>query len=232
MHDQRFAQPPYQPGNANVIRAPFPSALRPPRERYLRDWSIVRRARFNAAKRCERKQAASTLAFAIAGVIGFLVPVYTLLFDDALSHHAKSVLDFTAFVIGALSLVLGLIEQAKDYPAKARRFDFCGRRVNSVLRRLTITPVIEGEDLHPLIVEYERALDECDLNHDDIDHELALVQEELALAPAPELRKRAAARLRRLRWLERFQVYGLYVFAWLGPVLIGVVIWFFLPPAS
>jgi hypothetical protein len=230
MHDPRFAWQPHQPGNANIIRAPFPSGARSPRERYLKDWSLVRRARFNAAKRCERKQAASTLAFAIAGVVGFLVPVYTLLFDDALSHHAKSVLDFTAFVIGALSLVLGLIEQAKDYPARARRFDLCGRRVNSVLRRLTIAPALEDEDLSPLIAEYERALEECEHNHDEIDHEVAVLQEELALAPAPELRRRAITRLRRLRWSERVHTYGLYVSAWIGPLLIGILIWLFLPP--
>jgi hypothetical protein len=92
---------------------------------YLRDWRLVKRARFNAAKRFERKQNASTIAFAFAGIIGFLVPVYALLFKDALTAHTKNVLDFTAFITGALSLGLGLMEQAKDYPAKARRFDQC-----------------------------------------------------------------------------------------------------------
>ncbi len=232
MHDPRFAPPPHEPAGANIIRAPFVSAPRSLRERYLREWSLVRRARFNAAKRCERKQDASTLAFAMAGVVGFLVPVYTLLFDDALSHHAKAVLDFTAFVTGALSLVLGLIEQAKDYPAKARRFDLCGRRINSVLRKLTIAQDIGDDELRALIAEYERALEECEINHDDIDHELAVVQDELAQAPSADPRRRAIARLRRLRWLERCRVYGLYVSAWVGPLLIGTLIWLFLPPPA
>ena len=96
----------------------------------------MKRARFNAAKRFEKKQSASTLAFALAGVIGFLLPVYTLLFTYALAIHTKNVLDFTAYVTGALSLMVGLIEQAKDYPARARRFDQCGRRVNALVRRL------------------------------------------------------------------------------------------------
>lgn len=100
------------------------------RERYLRDWKLVKRARFNAAKRYERKQSASTIAFALAGIVGFLFPIYALVFREALSVHSENVLDFTAFVMGGLSLMLGLIEQAKDYPAKARRFDHCGRRVN------------------------------------------------------------------------------------------------------
>ena len=104
------------------------------RDKYLRDWKAVKRARFNAAKRFEKKQSASTLAFALAGVIGFLLPVYTLLFTYALAIHTKNVLDFTAYVTGALSLMVGLIEQAKDYPARARRFDLCGRRVNALVR--------------------------------------------------------------------------------------------------
>jgi hypothetical protein len=176
MHGGRFAP------NPNVV-APFqrPSLSRTsPKQKYSRDWKLVKRARFNAAKRYERKQSASTLAFALAGIIGFLVPVYTLIFRDALTPHGKNVLDFTAFVTGALSLTLGLIEQAKDYPAKYRRFDLCGRMVNKVVRRLTITNIEHDEDLEPLIREYEAALESCGDNHDDIDYEIAKWQEELA----------------------------------------------------
>src|SRR3979409_646541 len=129
MQDQRFGRQPSAidwTGREPRSRPPPASA----RDKYLGDWRLVKRARFNAAKRYERKQSASTIAFALAGIIGFLVPVYTLIFKEALGEHTKSVLDFTAFVTGSLSLILGLIEQAKEYPAKVRQFDLCGRRVN------------------------------------------------------------------------------------------------------
>jgi hypothetical protein len=73
--------------------------------------------------------------------------------------------------------------QPKDYPAKVRRFDLCGRRVNSVLA---------GRLPH------------------SIDCEMAMAPEELnkALGPA---RDKAARKLGRLNWSERFQIYWLYV---------------------
>lgn len=242
MQDQRFAQrsPPDWTGRPHLRVAPPELTAR---DTYLRNWKLVKRARFNAAKRFERKQSASTIAFALAGIIGFLVPIYALLFKDALSVHTKNVLDFTAFVTGALSLTLGLMEQAKDYPAKARRFDQCGRKVNSVLRRLTITPITRDEALRPLVEEYEKALEDCAENHDDVDREIARAEEEIdvakdrerstpdadqrAIAGARRFRRSAEWKLTRLKWFERLQIYWLYAAMWTTPPAIGLMLWLF-----
>jgi hypothetical protein len=153
------------------------------------------------------------------------------------------VLDFTSFITGALSLGLGLMEQAKDYPAKARRFDQCGRKVNSVLRRLTISAVTSEEGLRPLVEEYEKALEECSENHDDIDRDLARAEEEIdfakdreratphadqrAFRAARDLRKAAERKLLRLKWIERLQIYWLYGLMWTIPPAIGLMLWRF-----
>jgi hypothetical protein len=216
-------RPPIELAVAAAARRPVSA-----RDKYLRDWKIVKRARFNAAKRFERKQDASTMAFAFAGVIGFLLPFYLLLFKDALTTHTKSVLDFTAYVTGALSLMLGLIEQAKDYPAKARRFDLCGRRVNVLVRRLTFS-VPYDQDLYPLIEQYERALEECGENHDDIDYDIALAQQELEDAVDKE---RAKRQLARLKLIEDAKIYWLYAATWVMPALIGILLWWTLYPEA
>lgn len=201
----------------------------PPRayEKYLRDWKAVKRARFNAAKRFERRQSASTLAFAVAGVIGFLLPFYVLLFKDALAPHTKNVLDFTAYVTGALSLLVGLIEQAKDYPSKAHRFDRCARRVNALVRRLAFAAP-HDYDLYPLIEQYERALEECGENHDDIDYAIALAQQQLEEAFD---REAARSELRRLKLLESASIYWLYAATWVTPALFGIFLWWALYPS-
>lgn len=66
----------------------------------------MKAARFNAAKRFEIKHSASTLSFAVAGIVGFLVPVFPLVFTNV-SEHSARVLEFTSFVTGALSITLG-----------------------------------------------------------------------------------------------------------------------------
>jgi SMODS and SLOG-associating 2TM effector domain family 5 len=227
MLQDRFAplavRPPIELAVAAVARSPASA-----REKYLRDWKVVKRARFNAAKRFESKQSASTLAFALAGVIGFLLPFYTMLFVDALSSHTKNVLDFTAYVTGALSLMVGLIEQAKDYPAKARRFDQCGRRVNVLVRRLTLF-VRHDQDLYALIEDYEKALEECGENHDGIDYDIALAQQQLEDAVDKDWAKR---RLARLKLIESATIYWLYTAIWVLPALVGVLLWWSLYPGA
>lgn len=199
------------------------------RDKYLSNWNVVKRARFNAAKRFERKQDASTLAFALAGVFGFLLPIYTTIFQDSISVHTRNVLDFTGFVTGSLSMVIGLIEQAKDYPAKARRFNECGRKVNSALQRLTLMNGAADLDLQPILEEYERALHECGENHDEIDYEIARTQQALkSAAHQPEQKRKLAA----LRRREAVQIYGLYWAIWIGPLTLSAMLLLLAPPGQ
>ncbi|MBI1649346.1 SLATT domain-containing protein [Hyphomicrobium sulfonivorans] len=210
------------------------------RDRYLNNWNVVKRARFNAAKRFERKQDASTLAFALAGVFGFLLPIYTTIFQDSISVHTRNVLDFTGFVTGSLSMVIGLIEQAKDYPAKARRFDECGRKVNSALQRLTLMNGVADRELQPILEEYERALHECGENHDEIDYEIARSQQALSRLDQQNLepeklkqeRLEQKKKLAALRRREAVQIFGLYWAIWIGPLLLSAMLLLLVPPGQ
>lgn len=199
------------------------------RAKYMRDWSIVKRARFNAAKRFERRQSVSVLAFAVAGICGFLVPYFTLQFDHSLAPHSKRILDFTSQTAGMLLLIIGLIEQARDYPAQARRLDKCGRDVNKVLRRVSMLNPIETEELGRIVADYEKALEECEINHDHIDRDIAQAEDDLRHEDASR-RAEAKKRLFWLKWSERTQIYSLYVTTCFAPVAVGVVMWFALAP--
>ena len=195
------------------------------KEKFARDWKLVKRARFNAAKRYEHKNDASILAFAVAGMAGFLVPVYTLIFKDDLTAHLKNALDFSSYVTGAMSLILGLVEQAKEHSEKSRRFDLCGRQVNSVLRKLNTTSITSEDDLKRLVGEYERALEKCVENHDDIDYELAKAQQAVEDARDEETKKQALKSLRWTKWQRAVQTYWLYAFIWLSPLVFGIFLW-------
>lgn len=194
------------------------------REKYRRDWRVVKRARFNAAMRFEKKQDASTMAFALAGLFGFLVPIYTLIFSEAITHFAKNVLDFTSYVIGALALVVGLIEQSRDYLSRARRFQECGREVNKVLRKSTFTERLTDDDFRQLIDQYEKALDDCGDNHNETDYEIAQAQEDMKNSD-PARRKESRSALRWLKAKQFLNVYGLYTVIMLAPIAIALVIW-------
>lgn len=187
---------------------------------YERQWTIVKGARFNAAKRFERKHAASTLAFAVAGVVGFLVPVYQLIFSD-LSVGAGRTLDFTSFATGALSMTLGLYDLGQNHPERARQFHECGKEINRCLRKLTF--VSTSAQLRHLINEYETAIDACQGNHDDIDYEIAAAKWRLKKATDADARKIewSILLLKIEAWLGTF---WLYVLIWLMPLLVPCVL--------
>lgn len=214
------------------------------RQKHMANWRTVKAARFNAAKRLERKQRVSTFALAVAGVVGFIVPVFTLTFDQSLSKHVKSIVEFSSYVIGTMSLTIGLVEQAKDYPTQAKRFDKCGRAVNSTLRKLRNNPHADLSFISELTREYETAINECEINHDTnderialLDHHLRDIKHKLKDDSLPEQRRKNLAR--DLRWtraelwsargLEAVSIYLIYAFVWFAPVAIALIVWHYVP---
>jgi SMODS and SLOG-associating 2TM effector domain family 5 len=194
------------------------------RRDYLHDWAIVKRARFNAAKRYERKQQASNLAFATLGVVGFMLPYFLLNFHDLLSATTHKLLDFVGYATGLFALVIGLVELARGYESMARRLNTSALEVNSALRKLRATPRIDQDTLNHLVAEYEAALERCDINHDDIDREIAQAQQshhETRAAPQPQ----HLQRLSKLKWREFFEIWGMYLFILPLPGLCALVLW-------
>lgn len=215
----------------------YAAELQEARSRYLREWGLLKRARFNAAKRFERKHQASMLAFAMAGVAGIALPFFTQLFGDAMSQHTRHVFELYGYLAGVLAFGLGLVEQARGYESLSRRFDECGRRVNATLRKLRNNPALDEYVLEQLAGEYQQALDLCDVNHDDIDREIALAQDDREMlrgaGDPTSLKLRAAAdrRLAALRWQESFEIYWLYWVALLAPIMLAVAAWALLAKA-
>ncbi len=195
------------------------------RRDYLHDWAIVKRARFNAAKRYERKQQASNLAFATLGVVGFMLPYFLLNFHELLSAATHKLLDFVGYATGLFALVIGLVELARGYESMARRLNTSALEVNSVRRRLRAANRIDQDTLNHLVAEYEAALERCDINHDDIDREIAQAQQsdhETRSSPQPQhLRK-----LSRLKWREFMQIWGMYLFILPLPAICALFVWF------
>ena len=194
----------------------------PEKAKYIRDWALVKRARFNAAKRYERKQNASISAFVVCGICGFLIPFYTLLFQDVLNVNTRNLLEFTSYAIGSISLILGLVEQARGYSDKQRRFYDCAINVNKVLRHLRSANISKNEDLIPYIREYEHIVDHCGENHDDIDYSIAILQGQLGQGDDHN-RAVIEKKLFRLKLYESFVVYRIYLILWGVPLIIAMI---------
>jgi SMODS and SLOG-associating 2TM effector domain family 5 len=188
------------------------------------DWRLVKRARFNASKKFERKQEASLVAFTLAALVGPSAFVCTLVFADALAPHTKSVIDFGSYVVALFSLAFGLIEQSKDYPSKVSKFHECGLAVNRALRALKFLEPSDEPGLLKSVEDYDRAIENCGENHNDLDYSIAQVFDEIR-SKDTSARQAARRRLRFLRFRETCEVYGVYVVILIMPALAAFVIW-------
>ena len=199
------------------------------KRRLLGNWRLVKRARFNAAKRLRKRHEAGQLTFAISGIYGFLVPLFLLQFDSYLTSFAATVFSFGAAVAGALSFTIAMQYQQKDFKGRAAQLDECALKINNLSRHLMATPVGRSEDLRPFIHHYDEILSRCE-NHDEIDFELARISYQPKNMTDEEL-----SQWKRERWLLRFQLYRqtytICAVVWLLPFVIGFVIWWALAPA-
>jgi hypothetical protein len=221
---------PHPAAPANVVAAPFPAGRRALQDKLLRDWKLVKRARFNAAKRLERKQDASIATLAIVAFYTGSITLFTLAFKDGLPEHTRSVLEFVSQFFGFFTLIVGLIEQLKDYPGRARELHECARRINALQKQLAATPIARDSELVPFIQAYDRFIADCRPNHDDVDYALAAAAGRRGEDDGP-----FSPSGRRHLWARfRFSLntYWLYVAIWVAPILVAAALLAWLPVAA
>jgi SMODS and SLOG-associating 2TM effector domain family 5 len=207
------------PARGSVVGLPTRSPLH---QKHIRDWRLVKRARFNAAERHQRQEKAATTAFSLAGIFGFVVPYFLSSLDNDIPAHFARVMEPVAVLSGALALVLGLIERGSNHLEKARRFHECGMDVNDLLRQIETHQFHHDEQLRSFQDAYHRILQKCEYNHLPVDRELALAEDNntseslLLIIPVTKLTK--------VRWQIWWQVHGAYWTVIGLPILVGLAI--------
>ncbi|MFM9940043.1 MAG: SLATT domain-containing protein [Hyphomicrobiaceae bacterium] len=225
------------PAGPRVVAAGFgPSPLQRLKDKHISDWKLVKRARFNAAKRLERKHYAGIVTLAIVALYGGLISVFNLMFKHRVSADLRDVLEYVAVVSSWLTLIIGLTEQQKNHSANARELHDCGQAVNDLQKQLSAAPIASERDFAPYLGHYRAIMERCRPNHDDVDYRLAEVtpsrEERQALQERGEWDD---SRLRReRRWAQmRYDIntYLFYASIWFTPALVGMVLWWLVPAA-
>ena len=190
----------------------------------VRNCLIMKSALFNAGKRLERKHTSGQFTFALSGVYGFLVPLFTLQFEPYFpSGLVSHTISFTAATAGAVSFVVAMLYQQQDLTLRARRFYQAGRRMNKLGKDLKVMQVTHPDDLRRMMHHYDEILADCE-NHDEIDYEFA----RLGYRPRDNREGRLDCWIRERRRLDFrfvFQTYSLIAVVWLVPPTIGLWIW-------
>lgn len=193
------------------------------RDTIVRNCRVMKSALFNAGKRLERKKAAGQFTFALSGMYGFLVPLFTLQFEPFLTALVTYVVSFTAATAGAVSFVVAMIYQQQDLARRARRFYEAGRQINKLGKDIKIMQFSDADALRRCMHHYDEILASAE-NHDEIDYEFAI----LGYRPRDNKNGRLDRWISNRRRLDiRFalQTYGMLFTVWLLPPLIGFTIW-------
>ncbi len=202
---------------------PEQSALAAEQAAFVRRCQIMKSALFNAGKRLERKRAAGQFTFALSGMYGFLVPLFTLQFEPFLTALVTYVVSFTAATAGAVSFVVAMLYQQQDLARRARAFYEAGRLINKLGKDTKILQQPDSDMLRRCMHHYDEVLANCE-NHDEIDYEFAI----LGYRPRDNKNGRLdrwVSNRRRLDVRFALQTYALLAAVWLIPPMIGLAIW-------
>jgi SMODS and SLOG-associating 2TM effector domain family 5 len=218
-----------------------PRMVRPSGAHYAQHplkWKLVndyvKRARFNAAKRLERKNAAGLVTLAIVALYGGLISVFNLMFKHRVGADTRDVLEYVAVVSSWATLIIGLTEQLKGYGDASRELHACAREVNDLQRRLAVTSIADEAQLGPFLAAYRDIIARCRPNHDDVDYRLAEATPSLGERQFLEAEGKwdAVAFARRERWARlgyHVATYWFYVAIWFAPALVGLALWLLVP---
>lgn len=217
---------PLEPGVSDPKTADADTCLDGERDQLVRNCRIMKSALFNASKRLERKHSAGQFTFALSGMYGFLVPLFTLQFEPFLTALVTYVISFTAATAGAVSFVIAMLYQQQDLASRARRFYETGLKINKLGKDLKIAELPDLDALRRSMHHYDEILVNGE-NHEEIDYQYA------TLGTRPRSNRdgrldRWVAERRRLDIRFALKTYSLLAAVWLIPPVIGIGTWLLL----
>ena len=180
-------------------------------------------ARFNAARRLQRRDTISTLAISLSSLWALGGALLAITFERVLIRDEIALLNVATILSSVMILILAMFEKGKGYEIKANRLFRCGNELLSlrVLIRGTASdrPESPRSDMHSeLARQYGELLTRNEENHDPIDDQLFRAQHRLEFG----LRWEMALGFRVKSWV---QGYALYLFLILVPgAFLGFVV--------
>lgn len=163
-----------QAGGAQIVGI---NPARPPElqaaEQLAATMKLVKSARFNAAERLERKQAASLFTQTIVALYFIGLAVWQAIYFGQIDDASNRLMTFIQIVSSVFTLMLGLLEALNDYPMKAHHLHNCALSVSELSQELKIARIADPREVQEYRRKYNEALKACPVNHNRIDYVFA-----------------------------------------------------------
>lgn len=165
-------------------------------------------ARFNATRRLNAQYRTSAQALAFLSIYLIVLQCWLALDTGADSAHDDIVWSLLSIGMALVILVLGLLEQNKQYRVRADRLMRSAMELNELTDRIAADEKAESEDgwLEERTKEYHAILKRTAENHEDIDYEMLKTQ-----SNDFDLKKREVAVIKIRYWLRTYAWYAAVV---------------------
>lgn len=181
-------------------------------DRLLGTMRLVKAARFNAATRLERKQAASLFTQSMVALYFVGLAVAQAVYIGTLDDATVRLMTFIQLVASVFTLMLGLLESMNDYKMKAHHLQGCALTVAELTQELAIARPSDPAVLQDFRRRYNEALRACPVNHSRLDFLCA------KLDGTTDVQKWISIRAQYL-----FDIYGLYALFLAVPPLLWLL---------
>jgi hypothetical protein len=188
-------------------------------------WS-TKGSRFNANKRLLKTASLSNLCISILTIYLIMIGLFSVYNIYSAIIIDENLIAYSITCLSILLLVLGQIENAKDFSTKANQFHSCGLEISKIYNQLRIfktlkeDPSLEkkNEFAEKIADKYERILERHE-NHQPIDYDMF----KSSTAKYHELNKFAVLKIKINYYLKTSFIYHTFMF--LPPIiLVGLLI--------
>lgn len=136
-------------------------------------------ARFAAAKRLESRQRQSSYVVSLLSLFVIALSLIPNVLD--LHQYQNQILLGCSIVLSVFVIFASLIDGSRDYNRRSEMLHDCARktaRIMHTLRRIEVAGRLDAasEELKNLQDEYQKVLDGCPINHDDVDYMSVIVE--------------------------------------------------------
>lgn len=135
----------------------------------LRRIWITKAARFAAHRRLLKKKSLNLYLNTMLSVFLIGVSLATSMIPEIFGPSALKLLASYTIFASVLSIVLTLIDEKEAAESKAEQLHACARELTEVFNKYSDSFLESDSSKKATELEYQRSIDRCPINHDDID---------------------------------------------------------------
>lgn len=140
------------------------------RDLLRRVW-ITKASRFQAHRRLMKKKTLNLYLNTMLSVLLIVISLLTTMLPEKFGANSLKLLAAYTIAASVMSIVLSLMDEKEAAESKAEQLHSCARELTEIYNKYSDNFISSEDAREKAKHEYQRSLERCPINHDDIDFE-------------------------------------------------------------